>query len=105
MLCLPADATLTAAPHVMADQQHRYRAENPASIAVQPFDELTLLYHLLSGITHIVIAPAPLILAEMLSEELALADIIHRLSQFLVLSTEDLESLLDFFYAWLSTIR
>src|SRR3546814_15162165 len=78
----------------MADQQHRYRAENPASIAVHPFDELTLLYHRRSGITHMVIAPAPQILAVMGSEELAVADILHRLSQDFDLGTEGQESLL-----------
>src|SRR3546814_16481040 len=81
LLRLPADATLTAAPHVMADQQHRYRAENPASIAVHHFDELTLLYHRSSGITHMVIAPAPQLLAVTGSEELAVADILTRMSQ------------------------
>src|SRR3546814_5936298 len=78
----------------MADQQHRYRAENPASIAVHPFDALTLLYHRRSGITHMVIAPAPQILAVMGSEELAVADILHRLSQDFDLGTEGQESLL-----------
>src|SRR3546814_18700773 len=75
----------------MADQQHRYRAENPASIAVHPFDELTLLYHRRSGITHMVIAPAPQILAVMGSEELAVADILHRLSQDFDLGTRGQE--------------
>src|SRR3546814_6082715 len=89
-----AVARLTAAPHVMADQQHRYRAENPASIAVHPFDELTLLYHRSSGITHMVIAPAPQILAVMGSEELAVADILHRLSKDFDMGTEGKESLL-----------
>src|SRR3546814_13883459 len=87
LLRLPADATLTAAPHVMADQQHRYRAENPASIAVHHFDELTLLYHRRSGITHMVIAPAPQILAVLGSEELAVADIPHPLAQDFDLGT------------------
>src|SRR3546814_18097736 len=83
-----AVARLTAAPHVMADQQHRYRAENPASIAVHPFDELTLLYHRRSGITHMVIATAPQILAVMGSEELAVVDILPRLSKDFVLGSE-----------------
>src|SRR3546814_11264490 len=93
MLCLPADATLTAAPHVMADQQHRYRAENPASIAVHPFDELTPLYHRRSGITHMVIAPAPQLLAVLGREELAVAAILHRLSKDFDLGREGPESL------------
>jgi len=40
-----------------------YRAADPATLRVVPLDALTLVYHRASGITHIVDAPVPEILA------------------------------------------
>lgn len=40
-----------------------YRAADPATLRIVPLDALTLVYHRASGITHIVDAPVPEILA------------------------------------------
>lgn len=40
-----------------------YRAADPDALRIVPLDALTLLYHRASGITHIVDAPVPEILA------------------------------------------
>lgn len=40
-----------------------YSAANPATLRIVPLDALTLIYHRTSGMTHIVDAPAPEILA------------------------------------------
>src|SRR3546814_20404970 len=78
----------------MSEQQKRFRAEKLASFSVHHCDELRVCYHLRSVITHMVIAPAPQILAVMGSEELAVAYILHRLTQDFDLGTEGQESLL-----------
>jgi PqqD family protein of HPr-rel-A system len=45
-----------------------YRAAAPATLRIIPLDELTLIYHRASGITHVVDAPVPEML-EALGEE------------------------------------
>ena len=40
-----------------------YRAAPPATLRIVPLDALTLIYHRASGITHVVDAPVPEILA------------------------------------------
>lgn len=43
----------------------RYRAASTGTLRVVPLDALTLVYHRASGITHVVDAPVPEILAAM----------------------------------------
>ena len=57
----------------------RYRAALPAALRVVPLDALTLIYHRASGITHVVDAPVPEILAA-LSEPLDVDALLARLA-------------------------
>jgi len=57
-----------------------YRAADPATLRIVPLDELTLIYHRASGITHVVDAPVPEIL-EALSEPLGVQELLTRLAR------------------------
>lgn len=57
----------------------RFLAADPATFRVVALDELTLVYHRASGITHVLAPPAPEILAA-LAVPLTLDDLLARLS-------------------------
>ncbi len=57
----------------------RFLAAHPATLRVVALDELTLVYHRASGITHVLAPPAPEILAA-LAAPMALDDLLARLS-------------------------
>lgn len=57
----------------------RFLAADPATLRVVALDELTLVYHRASGITHVLAPPAPEILAA-LAAALTLDDLLARLS-------------------------
>ena len=57
----------------------RFLAADPATLRVVALDELTLVYHRASGITHVLAPPAPEILAA-LAAPMALDDLLARLS-------------------------
>lgn len=57
----------------------RFRAADPETLRVVALDELTLVYHRTSGITHVLAPPAPEILAA-LAAALTLDDLLARLS-------------------------
>lgn len=46
----------------------RYRAASAPALSIVPLDGLTLIYHRASGITHVVAAPVPELLAALGSE-------------------------------------
>ncbi|MBA4042415.1 MAG: HPr-rel-A system PqqD family peptide chaperone [Sphingobium sp.] len=56
----------------------RYCAAIAATLRVVAFDDLTLIYHRASGITHVLASPAPELLAA-LTEPLTLAELRARL--------------------------
>jgi PqqD family protein of HPr-rel-A system len=56
----------------------RYRAAPPSALIVEPLDALTAVYHRASGITHILVSPAPELL-EALAEETTLDALLERL--------------------------
>lgn len=56
----------------------RYGAASPATLRVVAFDDLTLVYHRASGITHVLASPAPELLSA-LAEPLTLAELRARL--------------------------
>ena len=57
----------------------RYRAADPATMRVVVLDDLHLVYHRASGITHVLASPAPELLAA-LADPLTLAELAERLS-------------------------
>jgi len=57
----------------------RFIAAAPATLRTVPLDELTIVYHRASGITHVLAPPAPEILAA-LAEPLTLDALLARLS-------------------------
>lgn len=58
----------------------RFRAETDDGCIIEPLDELTLIYHRRSGITHMVVEPVPQILAAMGEDALTLDQLLVRLS-------------------------
>ena len=67
-----------------------YIARPAADIIVAPLDELTLIYHGTSGITHLTIEPVPQILAAMAEgSALSAADVHDRLSEQFDLGERD----------------
>lgn len=66
----------------------RYRAEDAANLIIRPLDELNLIYHRLSGITHIVASPVPEMLAIMKDDALNSAELLERLSHSYALEAE-----------------
>jgi PqqD family protein of HPr-rel-A system len=63
------------------DERHLlYRAESPDLLIVEPLDDMTLIYHRRSGITHMVTAPVPEILEAMGEEVVDIGAIAARLS-------------------------
>lgn len=46
----------------------RYRAPPAGGLLIAPLDELVAIYHRASGITHLVVAPVPELLAAMAGE-------------------------------------
>ena len=58
----------------------RYRAAAPATLRIVPLDELTLIYHRASGITHVVDAPVPEIIEALCEEALSADALLARLS-------------------------
>lgn len=69
-------------------EEVRYRAEDAANLIIRPLDELNLIYHRLSGITHIVASPVPEILATMKGDALNSGELLERLSHFYELEAE-----------------
>lgn len=71
----------------------RYRADHVAQLLVRPLEDLTLIYHRRSGVTHMVTSPVPEILAVMGRDALSAAQILARLSYTYDLEAEDAESI------------
>lgn len=59
----------------------RYRAAASATLRIVPLDELTVIYHRASGITHVVDAPVPEILDALGHEPLSLEDLLAKLAR------------------------
>ena len=70
-----------------------YQAEAASQLLIHPIDELTLIYHRPSGITHVVASPIPEILAVMGRDTLQVAQILARLAFTYDLEAEETESL------------
>lgn len=64
----------------MSAAETPYRADAADAMLVEPLDELTLIYHRRSGITHMVVEPVPQILAAMGEDALTLDQLLVRLS-------------------------
>lgn len=71
----------------------RYRAAYAADLLVHPLEDLTLIFHRRSGVTHMVTSPVPEILSVMGLDSLNAAQILVRLSYTYDLEAEDAESL------------
>lgn len=67
----------------------RYRAAAPATLRIVPLDQLTLIYHRASGITHVVDAPVPEILEALGDETLGVAALLDRLAERFDLADAD----------------
>lgn len=76
----------------MADSS-RYRAEHAAELLIRPLEDLTLIFHRRSGVTHMVTSPVPEILTVMGHDSINAAQILVRLSYTYDLEAEDAESL------------
>jgi PqqD family protein of HPr-rel-A system len=66
-----------------------YRAAAPATLRIVPLDELTLIYHRASGITHVVDSPVPEILDALGEEALDVDALLARLSEQFELTDAD----------------
>lgn len=58
-----------------------YRAARPETLRVVPLDALTLIYHRASGITHVVDAPVPEMLAALGQDDLSVDQLLARLAE------------------------
>jgi len=58
-----------------------YRAAAPETLRIVPLDALTLVYHRASGITHVVDAPVPEMLAALGRDDLSVDQLLARLSE------------------------
>ena len=67
----------------------RYIADRPEEMRAVELDGLTALYHRPSGLTHIVAAPAPQILAALAGRPGDAAEILARISAEFELEAED----------------
>lgn len=70
----------------------RFLAADPASLRIVALDELTLVYHRASGITHVLAPPAPELLAA-LANPLTLDELLAQLSAAFDLLDSDREAL------------
>ena len=70
----------------------RFLAADPASLRIVALDELTLVYHRASGITHVLAPPAPELLAA-LANPLTLDELLAQLSAAFDLLDGDREAL------------
>ena len=65
----------------MSGAEPLYRADTTDAMLIEPLDELTLIYHRRSGITHMVVEPVPQILMAMGKDALTLNQLLKRLSK------------------------
>jgi PqqD family protein of HPr-rel-A system len=66
-----------------------YRAAAPATLRIVPLDELTLVYHRASGITHVVDSPVPEILDALGDEALGVDALLELLAERFDLTDAD----------------
>lgn len=71
----------------------RYRADHRAEFLIHPLEDLTLIYHRRSGVTHMMTSPVPEILAAMDHDLLDAKQILERLSNTYDLEAGEAESL------------
>ncbi len=67
----------------------RSRAAPPAALLVAPLDSFTAVYHRASGITHLLVSPAPEILTALQDAALTAAALRDRLGEAFDLGEED----------------
>ncbi|MFA5988840.1 MAG: HPr-rel-A system PqqD family peptide chaperone [Sphingomonas sp.] len=70
-----------------------YRAEAADTVVIEPLDALTLVYHRASGITHLLVSPAPEILAALGPDGARLDALLHRLEAGFALADADAAAL------------
>ncbi|WP_374944844.1 HPr-rel-A system PqqD family peptide chaperone [Sphingomonas sp.] len=58
----------------------RYRADPPAALLIEPLDAFVAVFHRPSGITHLLVSPAPEILAVLGEEALTIDALLARLT-------------------------
>jgi len=56
-----------------------YRAASAETLLIEPLDEFTLIFHRASGLTHLVAAPAPEIIAALDRDQISAATLLERL--------------------------
>lgn len=76
----------------MEGGEARWRAEPASMLIVRPVEELQLIFHRPSGLTHIVTEPAPQILAALADQQLTMDELLQRLSMQYELSDDPEEA-------------
>lgn len=71
-----------------------YRAPPPCALLVEPLDTFTAMFHRPSGITHLLVPPAPQILAALGPDGLSLDALLDRLEREYELADADSAALL-----------
>lgn len=76
---------------MMADDPFavRYRAEPSDQLVICPLDDIILIFHARSGMTHMVMAPVPEILSVMGDDRVHAGDVLARLSARFDVSGDD----------------
>lgn len=67
----------------------RFRAAPPDALIAAPLDDFTAVYHRASGITHLLTAPAPEILAALAGAPLSIEDLLGVLARDYALADAD----------------
>lgn len=73
----------------------RYRADPPAALLIEPLDAFVAVFHRPSGITHLLVSPAPEILAALGKAPLTVDALMDRLAQDYALIDADRTALAD----------
>ena len=71
----------------------RFRAPLPDALIAAPLDDFTAVFHRPSGVTHLLTAPAPEILAALGDRPLAIDDLLASLAADYALADADREAL------------
>lgn len=72
---------------------HRYRAAPVGALVVAPLDQLTAVYHRLSGVTHLVDAPVPELLGVLADAPADAPALLERLAAAFDVADADAEAL------------
>lgn len=73
----------------------RYRADPPGALLHEPLDAFTAVFHRPSGATHLLVSPAPEILAALSGEALTIDALLARLADAYELADADRDALAE----------